>query len=185
VVADELAAFLDKAGNALQAIPAFGTSLAAIPRAVDESARGGRGTVRFLLTLAVLTGVALAAEAILRRALRHFRHRLAAGAVPERGIVSLLNLGLLAILDGLGVLAVWLIFTGALAVLFAGDTVQDKVAAVVLTGIFSWRLVVFPFISWSGPTCRKRVFAMSTMAKRAWRTDRYRPSSSCSPRAWS
>jgi len=129
VVADELAAFFDKAGHVLHAVPTFGTYLAAIPRLVDESPRGGRGALRLVLTLAVLTGVALSAEAVLRRSLSHFRHRLAAGTAPERGLASLLNLGLLAVLDGLGVLAVWLIFTGVLAVRFAGNTVQDKVAA--------------------------------------------------------
>jgi moderate conductance mechanosensitive channel len=145
VVADELAAFIDKAGHALQAVPTFGTYLGAIPRLVDESQRGGRGVLRFLLALAAVTGVALAAEAVLRRSFRPFRHRLAAGTAPERGLASLINLGLLALLDGLGVLAVWLIFTGVLAVLFAGNTVQDKVAAVVLTGIFFWRLTVLLF----------------------------------------
>jgi moderate conductance mechanosensitive channel len=144
-VADELAAFLDKAEHVLQTVPTLGTYLAAIPRLVDEGPRGGRGALRFLLALAVVTGVGLTAEAVLRRSLRHFRHRLAVGVAPERGLASLLNLGLLAILDGLGVLAVWLIFTGALAVLFAGNTVQDKVAAVVLTGIFFWRLIVLLF----------------------------------------
>ena len=145
VVADELATFLEKAEHVLQAVPTLGTYLAAIPRLIDESQQGGRGALRFLLALAVVAGVALAVEAVLRRSLRHFRHRLAAGVAPERGLASLLNLGLLAILDGLGVLAVWLIFTSALAVLFAGNTVQDKVAAVVLTGIFFWRLIVLLF----------------------------------------
>lgn len=145
MVADELAAFLDKTEHVLQAVPTLGTYLAAIPRLVDESPRGGRGALRFLLALAVVAGVALAVEAVLRRSLRHFRHRLAAGVAPERGLASLINLGLLAILDGLGVLAVWLTFTGVLAVLFAGNTVQDKVSAVVLTGIFFWRLIMLLF----------------------------------------
>ena len=145
VVADELAAFLDKTRHALQAVPTIGTYLATIPHLVDESPRGGRGPLRFLLALAVVAGVALAAEALLRRSLSHFRHRLAAGTAPDRGLASLINLGLLAILDGLGVLVVWLIFTGVLAVLFAGNTVQDRVAAIALTGIFYWRLVVLLF----------------------------------------
>src|SRR4029077_10185969 len=50
-----------------------------------------------------------------------------------------------AMLDGLGVLAAWLIITGALAVLFAGNTVQDRYAAEVLTGIIFWRLFVLVF----------------------------------------
>jgi hypothetical protein len=163
VVADELAAFLDKTGHALQAVPTIGTYLAAIPRLVDESPRGGRGALRFLLALTVVAGVALATEAVLRRSLSHFRHRLAAGTAPERGLASLINLGLLAILDGLGVLVVWLIFTGVLAVLFAGNAVQDRVAAIVLTGIFFWRLVVLLFRILVSPICRRRVFATSTM----------------------
>jgi moderate conductance mechanosensitive channel len=145
MVADELAAFLDKTGHILQAVPTFGIYLAAIPRLVDESQRGGRGALRFLLALAVVAGVALAVEAVLRRSLSRFRHRFAAATAPERGLASLLNIGLLAVLDGLGVLAVWLIFTGALAVLFAGNTVQDKVAAVVLMGFFFWRLIMLLF----------------------------------------
>ena len=84
VVADELAAFLDKTGHVLQAVPTFGAYLATVPRLVDESQRGGRGALRLLLALAVVTGVGLAAEAVLRRSLRHFRHRLAAGVAPER-----------------------------------------------------------------------------------------------------
>jgi small-conductance mechanosensitive channel len=145
VVADELAAFLEKTERVLRAVPTLGTYLASIPGRLDEGRQGGRGPLRFLLLLALVAGVALAAETILRKSLGHFRHRLAAGTVPERGLASLINLGLLAMLDGLGVLAAWLIITGALAVLFAGNTVQDRFAADVLTGIIFWRLSVLVF----------------------------------------
>jgi small-conductance mechanosensitive channel len=145
VVADELAAFLEKTERVLRAVPTLGTYLASIPGRLDEGRQGGRGPLRFLLLLALVAGVALAAEMILRKSLGHFRHRLAAGTVPERGLASLINLGLLALLDGLGVLAAWLIITGALAVLFAGNTVQDRFAAEVLTGIIFWRLFVLVF----------------------------------------
>jgi small-conductance mechanosensitive channel len=145
VVADELAAFLEKTERVLRAVPTLGTYLASIPGRLDEGRQGGRGPLRFLLLLALVAGVALAAEMILRKSLGHFRHRLAAGTVPERGLASLINLGLLAMLDGLGVLAAWLIITGALAVLFAGNTVQDRFAADVLTGIIFWRLSVLVF----------------------------------------
>jgi moderate conductance mechanosensitive channel len=145
VVADELAAFLEKTERVLSAVPTLGTYLASIPGRLDEGRQGGRGPLRFLLLLALVAGVSLAAEMILRKSLGHFRHRLAAGTVPERGLASLINLGLLAMLDGLGVLAAWLIITGALAVLFAGNTVQDRFAAEVLTGIIFWRLFVLVF----------------------------------------
>ena len=42
-------------------------------------------------------------------------------------------------------LALWLIITGALAVLFSGSTLQDRFAAEVLTGLFLWRLFVLVF----------------------------------------
>jgi small-conductance mechanosensitive channel len=145
VVADKLAAFLEKAEHVLRAVPTLGTYLAAIPRLLDEGEQGGRGPTRFLLLLALVAGVSVAAETILRKSLSHFRHRLAAGTVPERGLAALVNLGLLAVLDGLGVLAVWLIITGALGVLFSGNTGQDRFAAEVLTGIFFWRLSVLVF----------------------------------------
>ena len=145
VVADELAVFLEKTEHVPRAIPTLGAYLASIPRLLDEGKQGGRGTLRFLLLLALVAGVSLAAEMVLRKSLSHFRHRLAAGTVPERGLASLVNLGLLAMLDGLAVLAVWLIITGALAVLFAGSTVQNRFAAEVLTDIFLWRLFVLVF----------------------------------------
>ncbi len=118
VVADELAAFLEKTEHVPRAVPTLGAYLASIPRLLDEGEQGGRGPFEFLLLLALVAGLSLAAEMVLRKSLSHFRHRLAAGTVPERGLASLVNLGLLAMLDGLGVLAAWLIITGALAVLF-------------------------------------------------------------------
>ena len=145
VVADQLAAFVDKAEHVFQGAPILGSNLAAITSLLDESSRGGRGVPRFFLLLAVAAGVSLAAEPILRKSLGVFRRRLASGTAPERGLASLVNLGLLVMLDGLGVLAVWIIVTGALGVLFAGNTGQDRLAAAVLTGLFRWRLFVLGF----------------------------------------
>jgi moderate conductance mechanosensitive channel len=145
VVADQLAAFVDKAEHVFQGAPVLGSNLAAINRLLDERSRGGRGVARFLLLLAVAAGVSLAAEPILRKSLGVFRRRLAAGTAPERGLASLVNLGLLVLIDGLGVLAVWIILTGEIAVLFPGTTGQDRLAAAVLTGLFRWRLFALGF----------------------------------------
>src|SRR5450755_4148937 len=49
VVADELAAFLDKSERSLRAVPTLGRYLAAIPDHLDEAKHGGRGVVRFLV----------------------------------------------------------------------------------------------------------------------------------------
>ena len=43
-----------------------------------------------------------------------FRHRLAGNAVPEQGLRSLMNLAALALLDGLGVIAVYVICNAAI-----------------------------------------------------------------------
>jgi moderate conductance mechanosensitive channel len=145
VVADQLAAFVDKAEHVFQGAPVLGSNLAAITSLLDESSRGGRSVRQFFLLLAVTAGVSLAAEPILRKTLSVFRRRLASGTAPERGLASLVNLGLLVMLDGLGVLAVWIIVTAALGVLFPGNTGQDRLAAAVLTGLFRWRLFVLGF----------------------------------------
>jgi moderate conductance mechanosensitive channel len=145
LVADELAAFLEKTEHVPRAIPTLGAYLASIPRLLDESEQGGRGALRFLLLLALVAGVSFATELVLRKSGGHFRHRLAAGTVPERGLASLVNLGLIAMLDGLAVLAAWLIITCALAVLFSGNTVQNRFAAEVLTGVIIWRLSILVF----------------------------------------
>src|SRR5260370_8516612 len=59
VVADELAAFLEKAEHVLRAVPTLGTYIAAIPRLLDEGNQGGRGPTRFLLLLSPVAAVAL------------------------------------------------------------------------------------------------------------------------------
>ena len=128
------AIFIDHAGNVARAVPALGAKLASIPGLLDQSAAGGRGTSIFLLLLGLVVVVALAAEAVLRALMARFRHRLAGNAVPEQGLRSLMNLGALAVLDGLGVIAVWLICNAAIGAWFTGATGQDKLAAAILDG---------------------------------------------------
>src|SRR6185436_11996404 len=88
----------------------------------------------------------LAAEAVLRAFMTRFRHRLAGNAVPEQGLRSLMNLAALAVLDGLGVIAVWLICNAAIGAWFTGATGPDRLAAAILDGIFYWRLYVLLFL---------------------------------------
>lgn len=145
VVADQLAAFLVKSEHSMRAVPTLGKYLASIPDHLDESERGGRGLLRFLVVLTLIAGISVGAEAMVRKALSQIRRRLAAGTSPGRRSSSLLNLGLLVAVDGLGVLAVWLINTVALAVLFTANTGQDRFAIVVLMELLFWRLYVFAF----------------------------------------
>jgi small-conductance mechanosensitive channel len=142
---DEFALFLSQTGRVLEAVPAFGQSLAAFYEALDDSGQGGRGRRTFLLVLGLAVAAALAAESILRGVLGRLRARLAAGAMPERGLRSLNCLGLLALLDGFGVLAVWLVGRAADAFWFSGSTIQDRFAVGLLTGILLWRLYALVF----------------------------------------
>ena len=142
---DEFAVFFQRAGQVVLAVPVLGRYLAAIPSLLDQRAAGGGGAGALLLLLALVAVVAVTAESILRRLLSVFRARMAAGAGPEQGLRSLAHLVLLALLDGLGVLAVFLICHAAVGAWFTGSTPQDKLAVAVLKGIFSWRLYVLLF----------------------------------------
>ena len=85
VVADQLAAFVDKAEHVFQGAPILGSNLAAITSLLDESNRGGRGVPRFFLLLAVAAGVSLAAEPILRKSLSVFPSSARIGNGPRAG----------------------------------------------------------------------------------------------------
>lgn len=144
-LATDLAGFFHRAGQAISAIPAFWEHLTAIPGLLDERAQGGRGLAGFLLRLLIVAVLAVGAEEALRRLVHALRARLAAGAAPEKGAHGLVNLGLLILLDGLGVLAVWLIVTGGLGLWFAGTTGQHRLAVEVLMAVFWWRLCLLAF----------------------------------------
>ena len=142
---DAFGAFFAHASGAARAIPTLGRQLATIPRLLDESERGGRGPIEFLLLLGLVAVAAVLAEEALRRGLGRLRAALAAGSMPEQGLRSIAHLVLLALLDGIGVFAVWLVCHAAVGLWFSGDTAQDKLAGAVLTGIFGWRLYVLLF----------------------------------------
>jgi moderate conductance mechanosensitive channel len=140
------AIFIERAGHVVGAVPVLGAKLASIPGLLDQSAAGGRSTSIFLLLLGLVAVAALAAEAVLRAFMTRFRRHLATNAGPEQGLRSLMNLAALAVLDGLGVVAVWLICNAAIGAWFTGATGQDKLAAAILDGIFYWRLYVLLFL---------------------------------------
>ena len=142
---DEFGIFLEKASHLPAALPVLGAKIASIPSLLDRSAHGGRGASAFLLLLGAVAVAALAAEAVLRLLTHGLRTRLSSDAAPEFGLRSLAHVSALALIDGLGVLAVWIICHGAVGAWFTGPTGQDKLAAAVLTGIFSWRLYMLVF----------------------------------------
>ena len=140
----EFALFLQRLGKVVMAFPELGRQLAVVAGGLDRESPGGWGMAAFVLLLGLIGAAAVIAERVLRRLLATVRARLAVGAAPEHGMRSLVNLAALVGLDGLGLLAVWLICNAGGA-LFSGATVQDKLAEAVLTGIFYWRLYVLLF----------------------------------------
>lgn len=142
---DEVDVFLQRAATIMQATPALGEHIAAIPPMLDQGTEGGRGLGRLLLLLTLAVGGALAAEALVRVAPEALRHRVAAGAVVERGLRSLSQLGLLALLDGLAVLAFWLVGRAAITAWFAAPRMQDRFAVGVLMAALLWRLCALVF----------------------------------------
>ena len=142
---DEIDIFLQQAAKVIRSVPTLGQYFAKFFEALDQRAEGGHPRATFLLLLVIATGGALAAEAILRRLLHPLSSRLAAGAVPEKGLRSLYFVGLLALLDGLGVLALWLVTRAAAAFWFSAPTTQDRFALAVLSGLLYWRLYVLAF----------------------------------------
>jgi len=94
-----------------------------------------------LLTAAV----AVALEALLRRVTGPAHARLAAASSAKYGVRSLAALGALALIDGAGVLVVWLVCRLTVRLWFGGPTLQDGFAAAFLLAIVYWRLYVFAF----------------------------------------
>lgn len=142
---DPFVAFINGTKRVWRALPDLGSHMARVSTLLDQRTVGGRGTSEFLLLLCMVVVVAVAAEAVLRLLLHGLRARLATGTAPENGTRSFLHLAGLVVLDGLGVLAVWLICNAATGLWFTGTTGQDRLAAAVLAGIFSWRLYVLLF----------------------------------------
>jgi small-conductance mechanosensitive channel len=143
---DDITLFVRQAGHVMSVgIPAFFTALAEFATALDSSSRGGLGRSRFLLLLLATAAVAVALEAALRWLTMPAHGRLAAKSVPALGVRSLVSLGALALIDGAGVLLVWLVYRAAVHFWFRGTTVQDVFGAAVLLAIVYWRLYVFVF----------------------------------------
>jgi small-conductance mechanosensitive channel len=82
---------------------------------------------------------AVAVEAVLRAALARLKIRLATNAVPENGMRSLSYLGLLALLDGLPVVGLWLTSELALTAMLPGAGLQPQFAHAAMTVLLIWR----------------------------------------------
>ena len=142
---DAFDVLLEQARGLVVAMPGVWRGLAHLAERLDASAEGGRGHAHFLLLLTASIAAALASELLLRRGLRSWREALALRARPERGLGSLSYMAALALIDGLGVLAFWLVGRAAAAGLFPSGSFQDRFASGVLVALCLWRVYVLLF----------------------------------------
>ncbi len=143
---DEFTLFVRKAGHVMQVgVPALFDALADFGRALDDETPGGLGRSRFLLLVLATAVVAVGLEALLRRVTAPAHWRLANRSAPQLGLRSLAALGALALIDGVGVVLVWLAYRLAVHFWFSGSRVQDIYAATVLLNVVYWRFYVFGF----------------------------------------
>jgi small-conductance mechanosensitive channel len=140
---DPIEAFGQRLLKILGAAPMLFSSLGELPEALDESKVGGRSTGTFFLLLLAIFAVALALEASVRAALTGLKLRVAAGAVPERGVRSLSSLGLLALLDLLPVIALRVVARAAVGFLFPLATQQQQLAFMAVMALVIWRVYAF------------------------------------------
>ena len=131
--------FRQRLRQVIAALPEANASVKGLSQALNESSTGGQGTWSFLTALLAAMIAALAVEAVLRAALARLKIRLAPNAVPEKGMRSLVYLGLLGLLDGLPVLGLWLTSEFALNALFPGAGLQHQFAHAAMTVLLTWR----------------------------------------------
>jgi hypothetical protein len=104
---------------------------------LDESASGGRDLGSFLALLFAVVVAALASEFVVRAVLGGVRRRLvrrmdeALKFWPLPGLASL---------DALALAALWLVGNGLAATWFRGAGPQAQLAALIVQGVFFWRL---------------------------------------------
>lgn len=135
-----LGGFAQQLRKVLAGTPLLVESLADLPRALDESSTGGRSSRAFFSILLATLAAALTVEAILRSAVTRLKGRIAPGAIPENGVRSLGYLGLLAMLDGLPVVALWLTGELALGAAFPVAAQQQRLAYTALNALVIWRV---------------------------------------------
>jgi len=141
---DDVTLFVEQAGHVMSVgIPALTTAFVGFGAALDRGERGGLRSSRFLLLILATAVVAVALEAALRWLTSPLHSRLAARSAPALGVRSLAALGALALIDGAGVLLVWLVYRAAVHLWFSGTTIHDTFGAAVLLAVVYWRLYVF------------------------------------------
>ena len=138
-LAEQVVAIVGRIPKILAGYPDIGTDLVQLGERLDQTSVGGRGLWSYLTLLLVVGAAALLVEAGVGRLTRATSDSLARQFSTNGG---LWRVGVLAILDGLALLALWAVVQFGLGVLFANSGAQSQVAAIVLMSLVEWRAYV-------------------------------------------
>ncbi|MGL4967892.1 MAG: mechanosensitive ion channel family protein [Inquilinus sp.] len=142
LMAERVRETLGEVPKVLGGYPDVWTDLSGLPTRLDRTIAGGRGPWAYLGLLAITVAAALLAEAGVRRFFLAKRNviaqQFAAAGGPWR-------VAALALLEGLAVVALWMVVHLALGAFFAKSGAQTRFAAIVLTGLVTWRMFMLLF----------------------------------------
>jgi small-conductance mechanosensitive channel len=142
VVAERVREALGEVPKVFGRYPEVWTDLAELPNRLDGTTAGGRGLWAYLGLLAITAAAALLAEAGVGRITLAKRNVIAQQFAATGGPWCV---AALALLDGLAVVALWMVVHLALGALFAKAGAQTQFAAIVLKGLVTWRMFLLFF----------------------------------------
>jgi hypothetical protein len=135
--ADRFVSVLRKVPTALAGYPAVWANISRLPDRLDRTATGGRSLSNYLGLLALVAAAGLLAEFFVGRITATTRMSIAQQFAADG---RLWRIAALALLDGVALLALWMVVHLALGTWFAEAGVQTQFASIVVNGLVTWRL---------------------------------------------
>src|SRR5689334_2652969 len=142
LVAERVREALGEVPKVLGSYPEVWTDLANLPKRLDGTPAGRRGLWAYLGLLVIMLAAALLAEASVGH-LTLAKRKVIAQQFAATG--GLWRAAALALLEGLAVVALWMVAQLALGILFAKADAQTQFAAIVLNGLVTWRMFLLLF----------------------------------------
>ncbi|WP_342237900.1 mechanosensitive ion channel family protein [Inquilinus sp. OTU3971] len=142
LMAERVRQILGRVPKVLGGYPGVWTDLAGLPNRLDRTMAAGRGLWAYLGLLAITAAAALLAEAGVRRLTRAKRNVMVQQFTAAGGAW---RVAAVALLDGLAVVALWMVVHLTLGAFFAKAGGQTRFAAIVLTGLVVWRVFLLFF----------------------------------------
>lgn len=130
------------------ALPAFSRDTAAGFARLDATAQGGKSTLGFLVSLALVIAAALAVEFGIRLALRPLRQKVAAHLNTTAPLGYLLAL---LLVEAVAVAGLWAVLRGAGNQAAPANDAQGQFLTLGLTLLLAWRIYLLPVRAWLRP----------------------------------